>query len=359
MEAFIRPTLQQIYERIRGDIDSRLHTRSRPKISLIDILAKALAGLSHSLHGHIEYLAKNYLPDGARGLILERWAAIFGVYRKKETTAKGKVFLSALVEGATIPKDTILQSEDGEEYKNLEKETAVDGLITCQVISLKTGMKTNLKADSSMTLKSPIVGVNPNATVLKGGISGGTDKESDISLRQRLLQRIRNPPQGGAVSDYVRWAKEVPGVTRVFVYPMRQGAGSVDIAFVTDGGEDIIPNEDSETFKRVRKRLRISSPITATVNIISLKEKPLNITIKIHPNTEEVRASVTEEIKELLSREIPESNIKKDSTLRLSKIREAISQAEGEEYHTLTSPSEDIEVGETELVTFGEITWQD
>jgi uncharacterized phage protein gp47/JayE len=87
MQGFIRPTLTQLYERVLGDIDSRLETHRRPKISLIDILAKALAGLSHGLHGHIEYLAKNYLPDGARGIILERWAAIFGIYRKRETTA--------------------------------------------------------------------------------------------------------------------------------------------------------------------------------------------------------------------------------------------------------------------------------
>ncbi|MBI4800443.1 MAG: baseplate J/gp47 family protein, partial [Desulfarculus sp.] len=66
------------------------------------------------------------------------------------------------------------------------------------------------------------------------GLTGGADQEADAALLARLLYRIQTPPQGGAGSDYIRWALEVPGVTRAYVYPRRLGAGSVGLTVLMD-----------------------------------------------------------------------------------------------------------------------------
>ena len=58
------------------------------------------------------------------------------------------------------------------------------------------------------------------------GIAGGADEQSDLLLLQRVLARLRQPPHGGADFDYIRWALEVPGVTRAWVYPLELGAGT-------------------------------------------------------------------------------------------------------------------------------------
>lgn len=358
MKAFIRPSLNQIYERVSKDIDSRLGTKRKPKITLVDVLAKAIAGLSHSLHGHIEYLSKAFLPDGATGIILERWAAIFGIYRKRASKATGTVIFNPLIDDATIPAKTKLQSNTGIELETLETSKAVNGRIEARVISVEAGDHTNLMDLDVLSLTSPLLGVKPTGIIGEGGISGGADQESDTNLRRRLLERIRNPPQGGSVTDYILWAKEIPGVTRVFVYPMRRGAGSVDVAFVLDGKKDILPDPTSEIFKQVSKRLKEKAPITADVKTISLTKKPITLKLKVSPDTDEVKEAVTEEIEELLRFELAKGAVRKKQILRVSRLREAISQARGEEYHTLIYPTKDITASETEIITLGGIEWE-
>src|SRR4029077_19696830 len=64
-------------------------------------------------------------------------------------------------------------------------------------------------------------------------IDGGTDTETDEQLRSRILHRIRNPPMGGAIADYVTWALAVPGVTRAWAAP-EQGVGTITVRFLMD-----------------------------------------------------------------------------------------------------------------------------
>ncbi|WP_230478800.1 baseplate J/gp47 family protein [Kingella kingae] len=65
---------------------------------------------------------------------------------------------------------------------------------------------------------------------------GGTDAESDASLLARLLERLRRPPAGGNQYDYKNWALSVDGVSSAYVYPLRRGLGTVDIA-ITSGND--------------------------------------------------------------------------------------------------------------------------
>lgn len=355
---YVRPTLPQLYQRVRQTIDSFLGTKKRPRLSLVDILAKALAGLSHSLHGHIEFLAKNLLPDSARGLVLERWAAIFGVFRKRATRSLGKAEFTALAPNATVPVATVLQAFDLR-YETTSEGVAVDGKITVDVISIDFGAEQNIDAGIQISLVNPIEGVSSDGIVASGGISGGAKEESDVQLRARLLERIRTPPKGGAVNDYIIWAKEVSGVTRVFVYPTRRGAGTVDVAFVTDDSENIIPDPNSEVFSKVRETLRNRAPTTAIVDVISLVEKKIVPEIAVFPDNPNVRKAVESEIKDLFRRESAAGRSDGSTgTIRISKLREAISQAEGEEYHNLLYPTEDITVEDTEIITFGGVNWQ-
>ncbi|PNB76649.1 phage tail protein, partial [Pseudomonas sp. FW305-BF6] len=55
-------------------------------------------------------------------------------------------------------------------------------------------------------------------------------------LLARLLEIIQKPPAGGAVYDFVRWAKEVDGITDVLPLPKRRGAGTVDLIVTASGG---------------------------------------------------------------------------------------------------------------------------
>jgi uncharacterized phage protein gp47/JayE len=58
--------------------------------------------------------------------------------------------------------------------------------------------------------------------------------ETDSDYLARVLDRIRRPPAGGNKYDYVKWAKEITGVSEAWCVPLGQGLGTVDVIVLAD-----------------------------------------------------------------------------------------------------------------------------
>ncbi len=97
------------------------------------------------------------------------------------------------------------------------------------------GIFVNLDAGEGLTLQSPLVGVDDNLTVDFGEIGGGTDQEADTNLRINFLERIQDPVAHFNASDIRIKAKEVAGVTRVFVQPPGFKLSTVSITITRSG----------------------------------------------------------------------------------------------------------------------------
>ncbi|WP_230397170.1 baseplate J/gp47 family protein [Pasteurella multocida] len=102
------------------------------------------------------------------------------------------------------------------------------------------------------------VGVQTDVTL--SNVVGGTDAESDTSLLERLLELIRRPPAGGNRYDYRNWALSVDGVDAAYVYPLRRGLGTVDIAITSNND---LPS--SETIERCQAFIDEVRPVTAKI----------------------------------------------------------------------------------------------
>lgn len=162
---------------------------------------------------------------------------------------------------------------------------------------------------------------------------------------------------GGNYKDYIVWAKEVPGVTRAWVYPLHLGLGTVGVTFVLDDHpESIIPGEDK--VEEVQAYIDERRPVTAELLVFAPTPKPLDLTLSATPNTTAVRNAIEAEIVDLITREAaPGGAFGVTGTIALSHINEAISLAEGESDHSLTSPSADVTVDTGEIIVPGAITW--
>jgi len=66
-------------------------------------------------------------------------------------------------------------------------------------------------------------------------MTNGVDIESDAQMLARLLDLLRSPAAGGNAADYKRWALEVAGITAAFVFSLRRGNGTVDVAVLSNG----------------------------------------------------------------------------------------------------------------------------
>lgn len=346
---FSRPTLQELINRTSADAVARLGLEELLRRDDMQVLTRVLSGAAHGLHGHVAWMAEQVIIDTAEAEYLERWANIWGVTRKAASFASGPITLTGTT-GAVIPAGTLLAAANGQEYETDAEVTLAAGTATAQVTALAAGQAGNLAAGTTLTLVSPVAGVNSQAAVASGGLVGGADTETDAALRARLLARIQAPPHGGAKADYIAWALDVAGVTRAWVYPGELGLGTVTVRFVRDDDASIIP--DAAEVQAVQDYIDARRPVTADVTVVAPIAVPLNLTIQLTPNTSAVQAAVQAEIKDLLRREAEPGG-----TILISHIREAISLAAGETNHVLTVPAADVTHAVGQIATMGTITW--
>ncbi len=348
---FARPTLPDLIARAIADIESRLTgTDASVRRSNLNVLSRVHSGATHGLYGYLEWLSQQLIYDTAEAEYLERWANVWGITRKPAAYAVGNVTFTG-TSGSVIVAGTVLTRADGGEFTTNADATLAGGTATAAVTAINAGADGNTAAATSLSLTSPIAGVNSAAVVAAGGLTAGTDAETDTALRARLIARVQQPPHGGASFDYVTWALEVEGVTRAWVYAQELGLGTVTVRFVRDDDTpSIIP--DSTEVAAVQAHIDAMRPVTAAVTVVAPVAVPLNFSIAATPNTTVVKAAIEAELTDLIRREsVP------GGTIPLSHIREAISIAAGETNYTMSTPSADVTNTAGNMTTMGTITW--
>jgi uncharacterized phage protein gp47/JayE len=111
-----------------------------------------------------------------------------------------------------------------------------------QVQSDGFGDAQNVGPDTTLTLASPITGIDNDARVQFSEISGGTDAETNEDFRNRYLFDYANPVAQFNEAAIIKAAREVAGVTEVFVHPVTPGIGDVTVYFLRGNDADIIPS---------------------------------------------------------------------------------------------------------------------
>lgn len=348
--AFSRPQLQQIISRIKTDIETRLETGKLLVNSFLSIIATALGGAVHGLYGFIDWAVRQLFPDTAEAEYLERWASIWGIPRTPADFAEGQATFTGS-NGTVIPEGTIVKRSDDFEFTTTAEATITGGTATVDIIATDAGASGNTDTGTQLSMITPIAGLDSVATVTAPGLAGGADAEGDEALRARLINRIQEPPHGGASFDYIKWAKEVSGVTRAFVYPQQYGLGTVGVAILEDNSETG-PAASPAKVTEAQEYIEEKRPVTADVTVWTPTAVPIDFEITISPDTTAIRAAVEANLREMLIR-VAEPG----KTIPVSKIRESVSVATGEDDNVVSDPVADVTCDELEILTFGEITW--
>lgn len=351
--SFARPTLAQIIARVSADFVSRLELVGAVLlVALVNVLTRVIAGSEHMLHGHLEFLGRQLFPDQSDDAYLVRQASLYGITKNPASYAVGTITITG-TDTTIVPAGTILTDAEGAEYTvdaEVEIGDSVSGEVEASVTSSLAGADYTLVADQVLTFQSPISGADSTA-IVGASTEDGTDEETTEALRVRLLERMQEPAHGGTEADYIAWAKEVAGVTRVWVEPLGLGAGTVLVRFVRDDdGGGLIPSGGEVT--AVQDYIDERAPAHATVTVVAPTEVATAFTIAIEPDTSPVRAAVQAELDDLYRRDSEPAG-----TILLSRIRTAIGNAAGLEDYTLTVPAADVTHTAGQLPTRGTITW--
>ena len=355
---FNTPTREELLARIRADFLAYM-AGSDPFLpqTVEGVLSLVLTELARDEHEHLKWLADQLLPDRSEEDGVARWAALFKVTRKAAAPAKGNVTFTG-TNGTLVPAATQLQNSDGSvTYLTDVDATISGGSATVAVTAEDAGTAGNLAQGAQVNLVTPIAGVNSAATVASGGLSGGIVQESLEEWRERVLQRIQNPPGVGLASDYERWALEVATVKKVWVYPLMGGLGSVGVYFIVEGtGAAQIPSGAKVT--EVQNYLNARAPVTAAVTVVAPTALTQNFTIQLSPNTAAVQTAVQAELDDLFERVARPGAAGGVGTIPHSQLDEAVSLAAGEIDHAVTVPSGAIAPAPGQFPVRGTITWQ-
>lgn len=233
-----RPTRDQLKAQAEADITSALpQSEALLRFSNLRTLAFAQAGLASGLYGYLDWIARQGVPFTAQGEALEGWAAFKGVTRKPATAATGPVRFAG-ANGTTLPAGTPILRSDGYSYVAAQDATASGGFVTVTVAATTAGVRGNCDAGTTFSIPAGLSGIAATGAAT-GPVTGGADVEDDDSLRGRMLFAFANPPQGGSRSDYVRWAREVAGVTRAWAEPNGMGPSTVVVYFMMDDAQAV------------------------------------------------------------------------------------------------------------------------
>ena len=228
------------------------------------------------------------------------------------------------------------------------------------VRAISTGLSTNLAEFSQLSLSAGILGITSLGMAGPLGFTGGLDQETVSALRDRLLNRLRNPIANFNVAQIETTALQVSSITRVVVKEITPAVGQVTVYPLVDGSNPPIPS--TVKIEEVKNELLKIKPADISDNDLFVSQATttsVNITLTVlAPNTSNMKTSITGNLKQLF-----ETQASVGVTLTLDDIRSAInstidtSTGESVTSFTMTVPAADVVPSSNALPILGTTTY--
>ncbi len=302
------------------------------------------------LEFHLVETLKIMHPMWSYGEFLDYHAQGVGIKRRNATETVGTVTVTG-VPGTVIPKGFLFAvpasgNQMAITFKTLTaavigetNEDAETGCVDIQVEAETAGVIGNVAAKAISIMASPsITGIVSISNQL--AFTGGTEAESDDSLRDRIMEinEAMYASFTGCDSDYKRWAKEVDGVGEVLVVPEWNGPGTVKVVVLDANGEPANQNIIDAVVENIlspNDRILRKAPIGATVTIVAPESMIINISFNLKLTTDTTEASVLSRFKSSLLKYF---NIAKENAeLKYNQIVALLAETDGvDDFSNLT-----------------------
>lgn len=283
--SFTVPTLEEMHQLLISDYACRFPNADVSKLSDNWKRLRTTAMAMTSAHAHIDTAYEDLLPDGAGEARLPRLGDVYKVTRKPATPAKRSNALRCVGStiGATVTIGDQLAHQDGTLYQINETVTVGVGYADVDVLAISTGSITRKQKGEILKFVSAPSGIETNAELQLDMNEDGDDLEAIGAYRVRILDHIAQPGRGGNASDYQFWALEVVGIDSAYVYPLRDGFGTVDLAALHTGrGSNRILTADERT--ELKAAIDAKRPVSvAGFRVLSVVTVPIDAEILVFP----------------------------------------------------------------------------
>lgn len=229
-----------------------------------------------------------------------------------------------------------------------------------EVLSDDFGQDANVEDGASITFSTPIAGVDDTAVVQFDEISGGSDEESDVDLRVRILSRYKNPVALFNVDAIENQAKLISGVTRVWVEEATPAAGQVTTYFTRDNDASSIPSASEVT--TVKTSILLIKPAhTLDADVIVSAPTPVSVDFTfsaLSPNTTTMQEALQDSLEQLFSEDTEVGSDLLEAQY-LGAIINTIDPETGIRVisFTLSTPTGNVSISAGEIATLGNVTF--
>jgi uncharacterized phage protein gp47/JayE len=249
---FENKTIAEIRELIINSFQTKFNKTFRllPK-SFVKVIASVFAGVYIILHKQIGWLFLQLFPEtayweavnilGIKVRPLVKWGILIGVGEPRNGSQwKGNITVSVSRNGTALAAGTQLLGDITGKLYITERGVFLEGdTVTAPVICADTGTAGNLESGDTLSFVSPLGTVRKTA-VVDEVTSYAVEDETEAEYRARVVSRFRSPPMGGALSDYRRWASDVPGVLNT--YPCQDTESASGVLVYVAGIPSLFPD---------------------------------------------------------------------------------------------------------------------
>lgn len=226
---------QRITDTLQRIVDANVGITDTGYSSVVRTLVSAIINELDIQEYNIQYIYDCLCIDSATGDELDKLVEFIGVYRHKASSAVGDITFKTSEPAKSeiiIPKDTIVSTRSTNATSPIEfrlTNSYIIGIGQSQIIAKAEAVVPGVMAippRGVCIMNTPIIGITEvfNASA----ISGGTDMESDESVRLRA-KSARNAVGKATETAMISAIKDVDGVLNVDIDDMAQGVGTCDV----------------------------------------------------------------------------------------------------------------------------------
>ena len=270
-------SVDEIYQEMLAKLAERCGFQPEETCDLAVRLYAAAAQVQ-ALDIQAEWVLDQSFPQTAQGIYLERHAAMRGLKRQEASKASG--MLRFCVESASaadleIPEGSVCMTEEERRFRTTGRGVLKAGELFVDVPAqaLEGGSAFNAAPGTITIMTACPVGIT--ACTNPGAFSGGSDPESDESLRARVLESYRRLPNGANAAWYERSAMAHTGVAEAKAVGRARGTGTVDVYIATERG-----TPDETLLEAVRADLQENREIAVDVQVLAPAQQTVNVTLE-------------------------------------------------------------------------------
>lgn len=338
-------------ESLRQEMLENINYWSKNEGAMVSTLLAAPAYAIWQWYTNLEAVQFMIFPDENSGIWIDKNAAQVGITRKEGEAAKCQMQLTGNP-GIKIPAGKVFQTPGGIKFTT-DQDVILDSYghgtvdATCTLVGVLGNVDAEeLTIQGSMTrgLKS---WTNTEAT-------GGIDPETDSSLLSRYYERLRMPATSGNVYHYQQWAREVPGVGAVKVYPLWDGPGTVKLVLAGDGYT--VPDE--EVVQAAADYIETVRPIGADVTVEAATALTVTVAATVTLDDGGELEKIKTEFEAKLAEYLLSLAFSVKSEVILTFVGHLLSECSGVYDYTgltLNGQAENLTVNETDIPIMGEV----